>query len=620
MKATESDLCVSVVKSLIDGLIVVDKNGKIKFLNSSVEKLTGWKEKDALKKPLEEIFKIIDERKRTPIQDPLGKVLKNGVPVDLRPHTLLIDKKDNEIPIDFSIVPLKTKSGSIRGAALIFRNISKHDDFIKITDEFVSIVSHELRTPLTSIREALAAIQDGLLGETTEKQKEFLSLVVQDIDRITHIVNDLLDLSKIEARKFELKRELVDINELIHRVLAGFKNLADKKEIALKKVIPANCPDLFIDPEKVTQVIINLISNAYKFTNKEGEITVEVKSLKNEFQISVSDTGCGIPKENLEDLFKKFSQVNHHGMAEMKGTGLGLSIAKELVELHNGRIYVKSKVGQGTQFIFSLPKLSSEEVVMECVDQKIHHLLTNKSKLSLLVGKIECSQESLRNDFKEYICKNLLRSSDVAIDLGEFLAIILLNTSKIGSTAFVERLGEFRQSYIAKNHVTESLKLKTGVATFPEDGKNSNILFQKAKALTEMAPAREGMSILIVDDDVDFLEMQRELLEIHGFSEIFLAPGGEEGIQLAFSEKPDVILLDMNMPKISGYEVIGRLKTVERTADIPIIIMTGYSVDGERLNMLTNSKFPIFTKPAANEEVIDQIEKMITMKQGLFIF
>jgi len=222
----------------------------------------------------------------------------------------------------------------------------------RMKSDFVANVVHELRTPLTIVKGNLDNIDKGFAGEVKPMQKEILADVFRVINRLTRLVNDLLDLSKIESGKMELNKESLDIVALAGEIVKTFEALAGAKNIGLVKEFPGNALNVNADKDKLTQVFINLMGNAVKFTDK-GSVTVRIIDMQGEVEVEIQDTGPGIPQDQADKIFDKFVRV----VAEKKeGTGLGLPIAKDIVVLHKGRIRIESELGKGSRFIFIIPK------------------------------------------------------------------------------------------------------------------------------------------------------------------------------------------------------------------------------------------------------------------------
>ncbi len=229
---------------------------------------------------------------------------------------------------------------------------SKLMELDRMKSDFVINVVHELRTPLSIVKGNLDNIEKGFAGTIQPKQKEILDDVFRVLNRLTRLVNDLLDLSKIESGKIQLSKEKLDIVKLAKEAVKGFEKLAKNKKIDIKKEISTDSIVINADKDKLTQVFVNLIGNALKFTD-EGSITIRITELQDEIQAEVKDTGLGMDKEEVDKIFDKFVSL----MREKKeGTGLGLPIVKDIITLHKGRIRVESFPGKGSSFIFNLPK------------------------------------------------------------------------------------------------------------------------------------------------------------------------------------------------------------------------------------------------------------------------
>jgi two-component system, NtrC family, sensor histidine kinase GlrK len=220
--------------------------------------------------------------------------------------------------------------------------------------DFFSSMSHELRTPLTSIKEGTGLLLDGVGGETTVKQRKLLAILAEESNRLIGVVNSLLDLSKMEAGMMTYEFDLVNIDPLIRRAIAEITPLVEAKQINLESRVDASLPPLRLDPERILQVLRNLLGNAVKFTPNGGRVSIVAKSVNGKLQVCVADSGPGVPAESLTTIFEKFSQGSHRGAHTRNGTGLGLAIAKNIIKSHGGEIWAESQSGQGSSFVFVL--------------------------------------------------------------------------------------------------------------------------------------------------------------------------------------------------------------------------------------------------------------------------
>ncbi|MGE5305506.1 MAG: sensor histidine kinase [Alphaproteobacteria bacterium] len=221
--------------------------------------------------------------------------------------------------------------------------------------DFFSSMSHELRTPLTSIKEGTGLLLDGVGGETTDKQRKLLAIVAEESNRLIGVVNSLLDLSKMEAGMMTYDFEITTLEPLIRRAVAEITPLVEAKQISLQSTIEAQLPKAKLDAERILQVLRNLIGNAVKFTPKGGYVSVVARPVNGKLEVSVKDSGPGIPAESLRTIFEKFHQGAHNRAKSRQGTGLGLAIASSIISSHGGKIWAESEIGQGSRFVFVLP-------------------------------------------------------------------------------------------------------------------------------------------------------------------------------------------------------------------------------------------------------------------------
>ncbi|MCM8775123.1 MAG: ATP-binding protein [Candidatus Omnitrophica bacterium] len=344
----------ALLASIGDGMIAVDRDGKIIMMNIRAQDMLGLTDTSCVGKPFQDVFSIEDEKGNlfSIEQRPLSICLATGKRVTAVAYYRT--GGNSKFPAAITASPIILE-GQIIGVIEIFRDITKEKEVDLMKSEFISTVSHELRTPLTGVRESVAQVLEKILGPINSEQAEFLSIALKELDRLATIINDLLDVAKIEAGKMELRKAWFDINVLIRDFIFEYQRVMENKNLMLKSHSSAQSLRVFADAEKVKQIITNLVSNAYKFTDPGGMVIIEAAEAKGEVQISVTDTGYGIPKEDLERIFERFVQVGRTYGPGIKGTGLGLAICKSLVELHQGRIWVESEAGKGARFTFTLP-------------------------------------------------------------------------------------------------------------------------------------------------------------------------------------------------------------------------------------------------------------------------
>jgi PAS domain S-box-containing protein len=409
---------------------------------------------------------------------------------------LAIHRAGGTMPVRVTISRYVDSVDDTANMICFLRDIRKEKEIDRMKSEFISIVSHELRTPLTSIKNAVSIILGGTAGEVTQNQERFLSMALRNIDRLAGIINDLLDLSKLEAGKMDLKFQEVDLNEPLDAVISSLEPKAENKSVTITKEIPVDLPKAYGDRDRIEQILINLINNSLKFTPEGGHVHVSAKNheLDGDFiEVCVEDTGIGIPVEELDRVFDKFHQIGGSLTRKTGGTGLGLPIVKELVEGHKGSVRVESEVGKGSGFIFTLPAYSPESASKDHLDMEIARARERGITLSLVMLKIEESEylcevygeeEALKllDQVKRVIQDIARRTTDITkIQTTGWVIITLADTPKEGAFALDNRLKErlSKQTFkVGKESV--KVNLASGVATYPEEGVTGDDLMEKA--------------------------------------------------------------------------------------------------------------------------------------------
>jgi signal transduction histidine kinase len=365
-----------------------------------------------------------------------------------------------------------------------------------IKSEFVSVASHELRTPLAAIKNSVQLMLSGKTGEINDNQSKFLSMAERNINRLTNILNDLLNLSRIESGKIELKFGNLELKGIIELTASSLRPQADVKSIQIEVDISEPLPSVYGDPEKIEQILTNLIGNAIKFTLEGGKITISAKYLSKEKEggygdkvaVSVKDTGIGIPPEHLDAIFEKFHQVEGSLHRSVSGTGLGLAITKGLVEAHQGKIWVESEVQKGSTFTFTLPLAEGERREPHfrfILDKEFQRAQENDAPLTLFLIKVleEDGEvnEGLLDQLEEKVKQCLCRKADILLRREkEKILAALCEANLNGAQVIRQRIGEEIQEHLLEGQA-KPVVLKVGAATYPDEALSKAELFRLAK-------------------------------------------------------------------------------------------------------------------------------------------
>jgi two-component system phosphate regulon sensor histidine kinase PhoR len=351
----EKDYLQTILKGMVEGVLVVDGRGRILTVNDALRHLLSLSSDVSDKMPLEII-------RNAELEGAIRKAIHDGENIALELDLDKSGEKTIEVNV-VSILPSNKRmdedSEGIRGAIAVFHDITRLKQLEKIRQDFVANVSHELRTPLTTIKGYAETLLEGALKE--DRAFQFVQVIKRHTDRLTKIVEDLLMLSKIETKEFNLKMDVISVRDFIDDIIDFVKNPAEKKKISLSRnEIPSSLA-VQADRDYLEQILINLLDNAIKYTPEGGRVTVSaIERDSKDIQFSVEDNGIGIPKEDLSRIFERFYRVDKGRSKELGGTGLGLSIVKHLVQAHGGRVWVESQIGKGSTFYLTLPKRREE--------------------------------------------------------------------------------------------------------------------------------------------------------------------------------------------------------------------------------------------------------------------
>ena len=333
----------SIVRSIAEGLVVVNNKGEVLLMNPAAEQLLGVEKTQKLGKPLSSEVR----------EGALISMVKDagaGREIELNSQ----DESTKKV-LRASTAVIENENGQTVGMVSLITDITKQKEVEGLKAKFLSTVSQEIRTPIVTIQKALAIIHEQSAGPLTETQEKFLTIAERNLGSLSHLIDDLLDMAKLEAGKMKMAFERAAIGDAVRQVVENLEPWARSKGLTLAQQVPGDVPPLDLDLKRIGQVLTNLVGNAIKFTPQGGRITVEARRREAVVEVSVTDTGIGITKEDLGKVFDRFQQVGERVATDVSGTGLGLSIAKEIVELHKGKIWVESEPKKGTSFRFSLP-------------------------------------------------------------------------------------------------------------------------------------------------------------------------------------------------------------------------------------------------------------------------
>jgi PAS domain S-box-containing protein len=337
-----------------DGIFGVDLKGEPSFLNPAGVRMLGRSLDELRSASIHQLIHHSDAE-GNPLPEegcPMGEALRHGDPFAGAKDTFW-RPDGTSFPVEYSGTPMFDELGNKAGVVLIFRDITERRAIERLKSEFVSTVSHELRTPLTSIRGALGLLSSGLLGPIAEKGQRMLEIAVANTDRLVRLINDILDLERIESGKVELTRGAVDAQTVIDQAREGLQSMADQARVRI--VAEPVAGSLWGDSDRIIQTLTNLIGNAIKFSPRDTTVTLSGTAGATEFTFCVADQGRGVPDDKLDSIFQRFNQVDASDSRNRGGSGLGLAISQSIVTAHGGRIWAEKNEPAGTRLQFTIP-------------------------------------------------------------------------------------------------------------------------------------------------------------------------------------------------------------------------------------------------------------------------
>jgi len=622
VEAAHADL-LATLETIPAALMIFNADGSVRLRNRAATEVFGIEpQTPELRKNYWSRFKRI-AKDGTPIPPEKwisaraldGETIKN--------EELEIHHPDGRVfPILASGAPLRNELGHVAGAVVAFHDITRLREVDRLKDEFVSIVSHELRTPLTSIRGSVQLVLDEPGSVPDPEMRKLLQIALNNCERLVRIINDILDVSKIESGNLTLRRKAVHVADLVRQSIDVVASPAANARVRLEVKVPASIRPVMVDPDRIVQAIVNLLSNAVKFAPPDSAVTTTVTGSEHMVTIAVADHGEGIAPENLNRLFRKFQQVDSSSSRRKGGTGLGLAITKALVEQHGGRIFVDSELHKGTRFSFTLPTASSEEAA------SIAPVAANDDGSARLVARRVLIVDD-DDDFRDLMRLQLshagydvldARDAESAIQIArashpDVITVDLLMPG-IDGWSFIDRLrqeeGLANIPIVVVSGAADAktdVRLPTDVSVIAKGEGHDRLLREISLALA----GRRGATVLVAEDDDDLRGVLTASLIRNGHR-VIQARDGAEALASLERDQVDLLVLDLVMPNIDGFEVLARLKRTGRGATLPVVVVTGTDRSTTELQALRLGANVYLTKPVAAAALTEEVTRLLTAK------
>ena len=524
--------------------------------------------------------------------------------------------------------PVRTKTAEHLGRLYVFRDVTKEREVDRMKNEFVSMVSHELRTPLTSIKGYVDLLQTGEVGALTDEQREFLDIIKTSTDRLVELINELLDISRIEAGRVELKRKALDLPRLIHQVADAMLPQLRTKQQHLTLDLASDLPAVWGDRDRVIQILTNFVSNAHKYTPVGGNITISACDAGSHVRADIHDTGIGLSQEDQTQLFSKFFRAQNRATQEVAGTGLGLAITRSLIELHGGEVWVQSEPGTGSTFSFTLPTAQiaiEQETPSKTVPDKRILIVDDEPDIANLIRRyLERAgyQTLIAHSGKDAFTiaqtehPDLITLDIVLPDMNGFTVL-----ERLKSDSETQAIPVILLSIMADEEEGKML----GAVDYLAKPVNERVLLQHVSRALERGQPPMSTShskdiggqprrVLVAEDDADSRHLVAEYLRRAGY-EVLEASDGAQALQIAKEHKPMLILLDIRMPRLDGVAALTQLRDDEQTRRVPVIMMTGFAgtLEENRATITELNAPVVLTKPFTAEQLVAAITQTLAL-------
>ena len=597
------------VESMADGLIMTDSTGEVFLINPAARMLLGVGRDEAVTAKF--------------LKDKLGFYPFDLVRSTNADQPLREELKVNDRFLHSIVSPVNDHAGAAVGVVVVLRDITEQKALDHRKEEFVSIVSHELRTPLTSITGALDIVLKQYAQGLTDKQTRYLEMARDSAGKLNGIVDDLLDVAKVERGKLSMRMGALDLAELAREAVERFRPAGEQKNIQLGVRAPADAEVRIVaDGDRLTQVINNLLSNAIKFTPDGGRIEVDIfgpEVSRSFVGLSIWNNGVSISLEDRERVFDKFEQIQSSNTRKVGGSGLGLAISRGIVEGHGGRIWVEgTRDEEGTRFVVALPNTPP----LHSDSASEPHTTSSSARSVLVVDDDRYTTYILKGmlvsaGYKVYLAHDGDTALGVAREKKPDLVTVDLRMPGVDGLALVEILKhdpDTRKMPIVVLSISDERDraATVGADAFlhkPVDA--APLLETIARLLAERGKSRQ--KVLLVDDDPGIRMICRDVLEGQGYL-VREAPEGEQALDEARRFRPDLVLVDVMMPGMDGFMLAQKLRSDRETSLTPIIFLSARGQTADKVRAFKLGAEDYLVKPFDSAELVARVEKALARR------
>jgi PAS domain S-box-containing protein len=573
----------SILNTVADGILGTDQHGRVTFANPAAARMLGTVPNALTGRFVHAI--VHEDVYGSPTACASHCYIRRGLFAKDGAHgqDIFYRPDGSSFPVEFTLTPMQAQ-GSGTGSVLNFRDVSQRQALDRMKDEFVSTVSHELRTPLTSIRGSLGLLSTGLLGEVNEKAANLLRIAVNNSDRLVRLINDILDLERMESGRAPLSFRTCSLSELAQQAIEAVTPVADNASVKL--VLRASAVEFVADPDRLQQVMTNLLSNAIKFSPPDSTVTVSIEQSEEGVSLSVADEGRGIPADKLETIFDRFQQVDASDSRQKGGTGLGLAICRTIVDQHGGRIWAEQNPICGSNFRMFLPAdpqqtrpeppptAERETVLISTSDGETRTSLAASLRFhGYNVIEASTGRETLSHAQRQAPRAVLL---DLTLpDMSGWEALRILKEEPATS--------EVPVIILSAHAISKSSTLGLGADGWLQvPAQETDLLEELSSVLNRQKTWAE---ILLVEDDLDLARVISATFERAGVH-VLHASTRQAALEMCASFTPNLMILDVGLPDGDGLSLVERLRHHPELHSLPLLVYSARDLsDAERAQL-----------------------------------
>jgi PAS domain S-box-containing protein len=598
-----------ILNSVGDGIFGANPDSNVDFVNPAAAAMLGAPAADLIG---QSIHALIHPAPPHGLSEHCGEQCRLRRALKLHENTsgqnVFYRRDGTSFPVEFAVTPM-LEQGVVLGSVLSFRDISQRYALDRMKDEFISTVSHELRTPLTSIRGALGLLSHGMLGEMNEKAANLLRIAVSNSDRLVRLINDILDLERMQSGRAPLAFRPCAVNELARQVADAMQPVADAAGVRLQ--VEADSVTVEADADRLMQVVTNLLSNAIKFSPAGSVVRIVVEHARDGASISVVDTGRGIPVDKLESIFDRFHQVDASDSRQKGGTGLGLAICRTIVQQHGGRIWAERNAHQGSTFRVLLPDRSRLE---SSADSSMPARPAREETVLVCEPDAEARQSIVaglrRQEYRILEAENREQALELAHHFPPGAILLGVSNHPRNGVETLRALKEDARTAQIPIVVLSLLPASERPAVAEAADAWLRRPVDESLLLTELARllqrGGDRATVLLVEDDQDLAGVilatfERAGVEIHHASRLWRAK------ELCKEMQPDLIILDLGLPDGHGLDLVDWLRSQKDLRHLPLVVYSAREVSGSEQMSLKLGPTKFLTKAKVQPEQVEAL-------------